>query len=170
MKGDVKVIYTSYFAKINKLPASIVPISIAAKPPAGYAGLQYKKLAPKYGFFMEWKRTHDDLYYIKCFKEQVLDRLTVEGVLEELRVLVSNTDVVMSASKSQTGRLRPKADGNTDVAAVAPKAVQDALRQSATGGKEICLVCYEKPTNFCHRFLVAEWLRENGIACKEFNG
>jgi uncharacterized protein (DUF488 family) len=34
---------------------------------------------------------------------------------------------------------------------------------------DIALVCYEKPTDFCHRQLVAEWLRESGFQCEEFN-
>lgn len=34
-------------------------------------------------------------------------------------------------------------------------------------GNPICLMCYEKPDSFCHRHLVAEWLTENGIECKE---
>lgn len=34
---------------------------------------------------------------------------------------------------------------------------------------DIALVCYEKSTDFCHRHLVAAWLRENGYACEEFN-
>lgn len=31
--------------------------------------------------------------------------------------------------------------------------------------RDIALICYEKPGDFCHRNLVAEWLRENGIKC-----
>ena len=58
-------IYTSYFAKLRSLPENIVPISICGKAPDWYTGLQYKKLAPKYGFFMEWKKTHDNDYYIE---------------------------------------------------------------------------------------------------------
>ena len=34
---------------------------------------------------------------------------------------------------------------------------------------DIALVCYEKSTDFCHRHLVAEWLRNNGFECKEFD-
>ena len=33
---------------------------------------------------------------------------------------------------------------------------------------DIALVCYEKPGDFCHRHLVAEWLRENGYDCEEY--
>ena len=32
----------------------------------------------------------------------------------------------------------------------------------------IALVCYEKPSDFCHRHLVADWFNKNGIECKEF--
>lgn len=31
----------------------------------------------------------------------------------------------------------------------------------------IVLLCYEKPGDFCHRHLVAEWLTNNGYPCKE---
>ena len=118
------MIYTSYFAKLNKLPDNIIPISICGKAPDWYKGLQYKKLAPKYGFFMEWKNTHDNEYYIKCFKEQVTEKLDILIVIRDL----------MDISR----------------------------------GKEICLICYEKPTDFCHRHLVAKWLNENGFNCEEY--
>lgn len=32
----------------------------------------------------------------------------------------------------------------------------------------IALLCYEKPEDFCHRHLVAEWFNKNGIVCKEW--
>jgi len=34
--------------------------------------------------------------------------------------------------------------------------------------KDICLICYEKPTDFCHRHLVADWLNANGFNVEEF--
>ena len=33
---------------------------------------------------------------------------------------------------------------------------------------KIILLCYEKPSDFCHRHLVAEWLSDCGTDCKEF--
>jgi uncharacterized protein (DUF488 family) len=33
---------------------------------------------------------------------------------------------------------------------------------------EIALVCYEKPGDFCHRHLVADWLNKNGYEVKEY--
>lgn len=125
------MIYTSYFAKLKSLPENIIPISICGKAPDWYKGLQYKKLAPKYGFFMEWKKNHDNDYYIKCFNEQVLDKLNALTVMRDLIDLVNSTE--------------------------------DHI------GKEIALICYEKPSDFCHRHLVAEWLKKNGLQCEEWD-
>ena len=121
------MIYTTYFANLRNLPKNIHPISICGKAPEWYDGKQYKKLAPKYDFFMEWKKNHDNDYYIKCFKEQVLDKLNVDDVIYDL---VGILDV--------------------------------------NEGVDIALVCYEKPSDFCHRHLVAKWLLENGYPCKEW--
>jgi hypothetical protein len=33
---------------------------------------------------------------------------------------------------------------------------------------KVILICYEKPSDFCHRHLVAKWFIENGINCEEF--
>lgn len=117
------MIYTSYFAKLKKLPPNIVPISICGKAPNWYGGLQYKKLAPKYSFFSEWKKSGDNSYYIEHFNYEVLSTLSPQSVHNELMKL--------------------------------------------SGGKDIALICYEKPTDFCHRHLVAEWLTTNGIKCDE---
>lgn len=91
------MIYTSYFAKLKSLPANIVPISICAKAPDWYEGLQYKKLAPKYNFFMEWKKNHDNDYYINCFKEQVTDKLnayeTVYDLYEKVGIYLDEVGV-----------------------------------------------------------------------------
>lgn len=35
-------------------------------------------------------------------------------------------------------------------------------------GADIVLLCYEKPTDFCHRHLVAEWLTKGGFKCEEW--
>ena len=36
------------------------------------------------------------------------------------------------------------------------------------GTEDIALVCYEKPGDFCHRHLVADWLNEAGYQCEEY--
>ena len=85
------MIYTSYFAKLKSLPEDLVPISICGKAPDWYKGLQYKKLAPKYDFFMKWKETHDDDYYVQQYYEQVLNKLNVLDVVNDLIDLVKTT-------------------------------------------------------------------------------
>ena len=118
------MIYTSYFAKLQKIPENIVPISICGKAPEWYRGLQYKKLAPKYEFFIEWKKNHDNDYYIEHFNLEVLNKLDINIVLQELNRMSNNKDIV--------------------------------------------LLCYEKPSDFCHRHLVANWFNQNNIKCEEY--
>lgn len=126
------MIYTSYFGKLKSLPNNIVPISICAKAPDWYKGLQYKKLAPKYDFLMQWKKNHDNEYYIKCFNEQVLDKfINASEVMFDLGNLVYN----------HVGYYA-----------------------------DIALICYEKPSDFCHRHLVADWLKKSGYECMEWTG
>ena len=121
------MIYTSYFDNLKNLPKNIIPISICGQAPDWYNERQYKKLAPKYKFFMEWKENKDNNYYIKCFNEQVLDKLDPEKVVYEL--LITTTSA------------KP----------------------------DVCLICYEKPSEFCHRHIVAKWLNDNGYECKEWS-
>ncbi len=124
------MIYTSYFAKLKELENhNIIPISICGKAPDWYKGLQYKKLAPKYGFFMEWKKNHDNDYYIEHFKTEVLDKLDAADVILDFSRLIYSFNI---------------------------------------GESDICLICYEKPSDFCHRHLVAEWLNQNGFKCEEW--
>lgn len=125
------MIYTSYFGQLRNLPDNMVPIAICGGIPNWYSGLWYRKLAPKYNFFMEWKENHDNEYYIKCFNEQVLNGLNAVDIVTELYQLMLANDI------------DPK-------------------------GKDICLLCYEKPEDFCHRHLVADWLTKNEIECKEW--
>ena len=76
--------YTTYFSNVKNLPPNIVPISIAAKPPAGWTGLEYKKLAPNWSFFSVWRETQDNDYYIEHFQKEILDELNVLAVVRDL--------------------------------------------------------------------------------------
>lgn len=78
---------TSYFAKIKKLPPGSVPIAICAKPPEGYNGLHYKKLAPKYDDFMEFKQTNNAKVFEQKYKEHTLSNLDFRSVATELHQL-----------------------------------------------------------------------------------
>ena len=115
--------FTGYFAKLKEYKqAGLMTISISAKAPDWYDGLEYKKLAPKWAFFQEWKygsHKGDNEYYISQFDEQVLKPLTVESVLADIANL---------------------AGGEID---------------------KVILLCYEKPADFCHRHLVADWINKH---------
>jgi hypothetical protein len=87
-------IYTTYFDNIENLPKNIIPISIAGMPPSYWDGLEYKKLAPKWSFFKEWKHNNDNNFYIRHFYEEVLNKLNPDKVIEELFEKVgSKTDL-----------------------------------------------------------------------------
>ena len=66
------MLYTSYFAKLKKLPKHIIPISICGKAPAWYTGLQYKKLAPKY--HREIKKRAKQSNKVVKLDQRILDR------------------------------------------------------------------------------------------------
>lgn len=40
--------------------------------------------------------------------------------------------------------------------------------ENLANGQDIVLLCYERPDAFCHRHLVAEWLKSHGILCEEW--
>ena len=118
------MIYTSYFAKMRKMPENLVTISICIVTPQWYKGKQYKKLAPRNNFFSAWKITHDNHLYVEQYNREVLAHLDPHETVRELMEL--------------------------------------------SGGKDIALMCYEKPTDFCHRHLVAQWLQKAGYEVREW--
>jgi uncharacterized protein YeaO (DUF488 family) len=122
-------IYTTYFAKVNRLPENIQPISICGRVIDGWSNPQFKKLAPSWSIYKELKYEGGSKErYIERFKEEILANLNASTVLSELL----------------------------------------SLREK--GKEDIALVCYEKPGDFCHRHLVAEWLMDNlKLEIKEFN-
>lgn len=132
------MLYTSYFAQLKNLPPNVVPVSICGKAPDWYRGLQYKKLAPRYGFFSEWKRNHDNDFYIRHFNAEVLERLDPTRVVSELWNLLPEEIRI---------QMRVPFFDNPDW--------------------HVALVCYEKPEAFCHRHLVADWLSQAGFPCRE---
>lgn len=76
---------TTYFANVRNVLPHYVPISICGKAPGGWKGLEYKRLAPKWWFFREWKENHDDGFYVNNFKKEVLDTLNPHDVWKDLR-------------------------------------------------------------------------------------
>ena len=120
----MNTIYTSYFANIRNLPKDIVTISISAKSPNWYNGIEYKQLAPTYKTLMDYKQNKDDNLYIERFQRETLNILNQEEVVNKLFEL--------------------------------------------SDGKDVVILCYEKPIDFCHRHLVADWLNLKGYGVIEF--
>ena len=123
------MIYTTYFAKLKKLPDNTIPIAICAKPPAWYTGATFRTLAPKYDFFKKYQINRDNYEFTENYIGQVLNHLNPFRIVADLYY--------------QLG--------------MAPNTC------------DIALVCFEKSADFCHRHLVAEWLRGAGYECEEWN-
>lgn len=135
------MIYTSYFAKLNKLPKNVFPVAICGKVPDWYTGARYTKLAPKYYLLLNWKYNHNDDEYAKRFCSTTLAHLDIDRVLTDLQMLMP--DDIIRQMQSPVVR-------NPDW--------------------HIALICYEKPSDFCHRHLVRNWIKGHGYECKEFGG
>lgn len=133
------MLYTTYFANIKNLPPNTIPVSICGKAPQGWNGLEYRKLAPKWSFFSVWKETKDNDYYIEHFNKEVLEPLNIIRVTTELQVLL-------------------------------PYEIREQMQNAVWNDDKfhLALVCYEKPDDFCHRHLVAEWLSQHGFPCTEW--
>ena len=115
------MIFTSYFGNFKNIKN---PVSICGKAPDFYKGPQYKKLAPKYSFFRDYKDGKiGEQEYTELYREQVLNHLNANDVVKDIESFYPNDDVT--------------------------------------------LICYEKPGDFCHRHIVAEWLIENGFQSEE---
>ena len=132
------MIFTSYFAKAKKFPENVIPIAISAIVPSWYKGLTYSKLAPDYDILMKYKCDHNEADYFKCFNDTVLKRLNPLWVLADLRILLGQDDESTPINFWE----------NPDM--------------------HVALLCYEKPSDFCHRHMVSEWLRNYGVECREW--
>lgn len=49
-----------------------------------------------------------------------------------------------------------------------PEQVYHDLYTLAGETTDFAMICYEKPNDFCHRHLVAEWLSSYGYPCQEW--
>lgn len=126
-------IYTTYFAKLKKLPSDVVPVPISNSIPGtsggdtAYSSLsanKYQKLVPPWYIVKTYKENGDKEQYIKDYKRLMLDHLDPHGVVANLK--------------------------------------------NRAGYNDVALVCYEKSGDFCHRHLVAEWLRAAGYDVSEW--
>ena len=88
------MIYTTYFSNIRNLPSGVIPIAICGKPD-WWEGFKYWPLAPKRSFFLEWKKTGDNDYYIEHYYDEVLNKLDPHKVVEHLYEITRGKDVAL---------------------------------------------------------------------------
>lgn len=118
------MIYTTYFAKLNKLPQSIFPVSVSLYLPKGILITELKVLAPTKEILFNYKNDKDEIKYKNDYIEKVLNKLNATELVNYLYSISNN--------------------------------------------KDVALICYESPEKFCHRHIIAEWLNNNGIDCREY--
>lgn len=118
-------IYTTYFAKLKKLPSDILVVSIANKDPSpSFYANKFKGLVPPWYIVNAYKESGNQDQYVADYRRLVLDNLDPHEVVSNLK--------------------------------------------NRAGYKDVALVCYEKSGDFCHRNLVAEWLRNAGYDVEEW--
>ena len=87
--------YTSYFAKLNKIPQGYIPIAICAKKPDFYNGLIYKRLAPPYDILMKYKQDNNIKDYLVGYNDKVLHQLNPDVIASELRELAGGAENIV---------------------------------------------------------------------------
>lgn len=136
------MIYTSYFGKVKKIPEYMVPVSIAASTPKWFVnsgGKAFHTLAPRFSLVMDYKNKEiDTSEYTEKYSKQLAD-LDPKEIVDEL----------------------------TDIFKFAHEGLPTGVSVASNPDASVVLLCYEKPEDFCHRKLVADWLTENGFLCEE---
>ena len=136
------MIYTSYFAKMNKLPGNVIPIAISLTVPKDITCLRCKMLAPSGALLKCYKTEENVEAYTKSYTSSVLDKLTVKSVLNTLYQMLPANVLMRYDLDPDTWYM------STDIS--------------------VCLMCWERPDKFCHRQLVRDWLNANNIPCMEY--
>ncbi len=125
---------TSYYANVKKIDKSqFEPVAISGDEGklVGFTGRALRKLSP-YPFFRKWKAKEDEIE--NNFKNN----------------LISKEDYIKFKQENQDDYIDKFY--NIVLKPLDPQEIYEELGENAV------LLCFEKPTNFCHRFLVAGWL------------
>ena len=92
-------IYTTYFAKLNKLPKDIVVIPISNGIPkyldSSLSGMKYKKLIPPWYIVKDYQEDKDEAKYTARYKELILNHLDPTVVCAELERMSQGKDVAL---------------------------------------------------------------------------
>ena len=85
--------YTSYFANMRKLPEDMVFIAITVSPPKWFNGKVYKNLAPTWDILKSYKETGNEEEFKQRFYNEVLNKLDINKVVEDLKQLSGVSDL-----------------------------------------------------------------------------
>ena len=98
------MIYTTYFAKLKKLPENVVPVAICRYVPDGLrlSCYRYFELAPNPNTLMDYKRTGDTEKFTKEYNEQILAKLDPHGLVCDLTKFVGNKDIAFVCYEKST--------------------------------------------------------------------
>ena len=95
------MIYSTYFAKLSKLPSSIIPVAICRVPPKWYGGKLYQKIAPSEQMLWEFKRSMNLSRYEERYALEVLYGLNAHEVANDLMRIAGSEDVAMVCFEKQ---------------------------------------------------------------------
>lgn len=74
--------------------------------------------------------------------------------------LAPSTDLLKRTKAGQVTNEQYATEFSKQLSTSQPHAIYKLLEDIANG-KDIVLLCYERPTEFCHRHIVAKWLSDN---------
>lgn len=87
---------------------------------------------------------------------------------KQLKALAPTYDILTQYKQIEDTELYTKRFIEERLSKLNPLNIYNRLK-ALSNEKDVALICYEKPTNFCHRHIVANWLSENlNIIVKEY--
>jgi len=91
------MIYTSYFAKLRKMPKDVTPICIARKLPPKVDMLCCPKLYPTSQMLYHYKENngYTEEHYIRDYDEYVLNLIEPQATVDYLLNMAKTEDIVL---------------------------------------------------------------------------
>ena len=114
-------------------------------------------------------------YYAKCRRiPHTITRISIAGKAPagyrgiEYKVLAPKKEFFMKWKENHDNNYYIKCFNEQVLSHLNPVEVYNRLEELSFG-QDIVLICYEKSGDFCHRYIVADWLSKNlGIEVKEW--
>lgn len=132
------LVYSSYFAVVNKFVPVNLQISVALGTPSWFNGTKYSKLCPPRELLDAYKNGLDGTIYEG--KTITLDYIDTGITIDFINGKLTNKSYEEVYRKEVLAKLNPIE-------------VYNDLK-----GKVIC--CWESSKDFCHRYIILTWLRE----------